>query len=80
MPSNIETIVDDNGISILVDYSWEDEKGFCAEVGNPNTYVQPTIETELREVEIIINGEGISILKHLSESQKDYIISKLNYE
>lgn len=79
MKKNSETIVDENGIEILVDYRYElsashqEECHGIYEVGL-------MVYTELTSVEVVIAGSGIDILKLLTDKEKEFIISKLNYE
>lgn len=80
MRNNSETIVDDNGIEMLVGYDYDVSLSFQAEYGNPNTHVDTMIYTELKSVELVVCKNGIELLPFLSEKQKEYIISKLTYE
>lgn len=80
MKHNSETIVDDNGIEMLVGYEYEVSLAFHAEPGNPSTFVDTDVRTELKSVELVVCKNGIELLPFLSEKQKDYIISKLTYE
>lgn len=80
MRKNTETIVDDNGIEMLVGYDYRVSLEFEAEPGNPSTHVDTMIYTELKSVELVVCKLGIELLPFLSEKQKDYIISKLTYE
>lgn len=78
MKHNSETIIDESGIEILVGYDYEkspsqtEECHGFHEVGN-------LVYTELKSVEVVIKGKGIDILPNMSEKQKTYIISLLNY-
>jgi hypothetical protein len=80
MKKNTETIVDENGIEILVGYRYEESPSFYAEPGNPGTLVDAMVLTEIDSVEVVIKGVGLDILPHLSSRQVDYIKSLLNYE
>lgn len=80
MKHNSETIVDDNGIEMLVGYEYDVSLSFQAEHGNPNTHVDTMIYTELKSVELVVCKNGIELLPFLSDKQKDYIISKLTYQ
>jgi len=80
MRKNTETIVDDNGIEMLVGYEYEVSLSFFAEHNNPSTHVDTMIYTELKSVELVVCKSGIELLPFMSEKQKDFIISKLTYE
>ena len=69
MRNNTETLVDENGIELLVNYDYEKSDG------EDGLYL-----TELKSVEIVIAGTGIDILGLMNEKQKGAIISKLQYE
>ena len=51
MKSAVQNIVDDNGVEISVAFKYEVQPGYEAEPGNPNTFVAPTSEVELVNVE-----------------------------
>lgn len=72
MKHNAETIVDESGIEVLVGYDYNKQNGAHPEVA--------VFDTELTSVEVVIGGRGIDILKQLTEPEKDFIVSKLNYE
>lgn len=72
MKHNAETIVDESGIEVLVGYDYNKQDN-----AHPETAV---FDTELTSVEVVIGGRGIDILKQLTEPEKDFIVSKLNYE
>ena len=74
-----ETLIDDNGIELLVSYEYEKDAPYFAELGNPATFVPETVGTELKSVEVIITGTGIDILERLNEKQKQFLINKLTY-
>lgn len=80
MKKNTETIVDEQGIEILVGYRYEESPSFYAEPGNPGTLVDAMVYTEIDSVEVVIKGVGLDILPNLSSRQVDYIKSLLNYE
>ena len=80
MKQATETIIDENGIELLISYEYEYTDGHYEEPNNIATWVEATVYTELKEVELVIAGEGISLLPILSEKQKQSIISKLSYE
>lgn len=80
MKQNAENIVDDNGIEILVGYNYDKTPPYYEEPGNAMTLVEPYVYTELTSVEIVIRGRGIDILSLLTDSEKEFIISKLQYE
>lgn len=46
MKHKSETITD-NDIEYVVGYNYDKEDGYYAELGNPATWVQPTVFTEL---------------------------------
>ena len=77
---NSETIVDDNGIEIIVGYEYEAQDGYYEEPGNIASFVDSTVSTTLQSVEIVIAGIGLNILPLLTKNQQDTIISKLEYE
>jgi len=80
MKKNSETIVDEQGIEILVGYRYEESPKYYAEPGNPGTLVEAIVYTEIDSVEVVIKGVGIDILPNLSEKQQTYIINLLTYE
>ena len=80
MKHNSEIICDDNGIEILVGYDYETTEGYNEVPENSSSFVHPTVYTELKSVELIIAGRGIYFLPQLTEKEKKFIISKLNYE
>jgi len=80
MKKNSETIVDEQGIEILVGYRYEESPRYYAEPGNPGTLVEAIVYTEIDSVEVVIKGVGIDILPNLSEKQQTYIINLLTYE
>ena len=75
MKHQTENIIDDNGIELLVSYEWEQEAG-----NKPHDIeVGLMVYTELKTCEIVIGGVGIDLMPLMSEGQKEFIISKLNY-
>lgn len=80
MTKSCETLVDDNGVEILVGYCYQKDKGHYEEPGNPDTFVEPLVYTELNSVEVVIKGQGVEILHRLTEKQKDWIIENLTYQ
>ena len=80
MKHNSETLIDESGIEILVGYNHETTKGYYEEPGNPETFVEPLVYTELTSVEVVIKGTGIDILPLMSDRQKEAIIGELSYE
>lgn len=87
MKKNSETIVDENGIEILVGYRYEESPKYYAEPGNPGTLVDAMVLTELTSIEVVIAGIGIDILPnietmdvHLKDKMLNKIINLLNYE
>ncbi len=80
MQNNSETLVDENGIEILVNYDYEKTEGYNEEPSNAASYVEPTVYTELKSVEVVIAGIGVDILPSLNEKQKAAIINKLTYD
>lgn len=80
MKKNAENIVDDNGIEVLVGYNYDKTPPYYEEPGNAMTLVEPCVYTELTSIEIVICGRGIDILSLLTEREKEFIISKLQYE
>lgn len=80
MKKNTETIVDENGIELIVAYEYDRDYSFHAEIGNPATFVPSTILTNLLSVELVIAGTGIEQLPRLDERQIDFIKSKLQYK
>ena len=80
MRKNEETIVDENGIELIVAYEYDRDDSFHAEIGNPATFVPSTILTNLLSVELVIAGTGIEQLPKLDERQIDFIKSKLQYK
>mgnify|MGYP001563460541 FL=1 len=82
MKSYTETICDANGFEILVGYDsdYAEQKGYNEEPGNAATFVEPMVYTELKSVELIVAGRGIELLPMLHPNEKEFIISKLNYD
>lgn len=80
MKKNSETICEDNGIELNVDYKYEQGKDYYEEPENPATLVQGMTYTELSAVVIVIAGRGIELLPLLHENEKEWIIEKLQYE
>lgn len=79
MNTNTESILDENGIEILVGYLYE-KSASQVEEGHGYHEVGEMIYTELGTVEVIIKGVGIDILPLMNEQQKDFIISQLQYD
>lgn len=80
MKQGTEIIADENDIEILVGYNYDKTPPYYEEPGNAMTLVDAEVFTELTSIEIVIAGRGIDILSLLTEKEKDFIISKLNYE
>lgn len=78
MKHNTETITDDD-IEYTVSYEYDEEKGFYAELGNPSTWVQPTVFTKLTSVEVEVFKKKIDVLPLLTTQQRYSIIDKLTY-
>lgn len=79
MTYNSEMICDDNGFEILVGYEYETSESQIEE-GHGFHEVGCMTYTVLSSVEVVIKGRGINILPFLTEKEKSFIISKLNYE
>lgn len=79
MQKEVETIVDDNGIEMLVEYEYDREPDYEEEPGNPNTLIRGMIYTEIKSVELVIAKKGIDITDRLSRKQMDCIKEKLTY-
>ena len=75
-----QTICDENGFEIIVGYDAEKTEGYYEEPGNPATFVEPLVYTELTSVELVVAGRGIELLGMLHPNEKEFIISKLNYD
>lgn len=57
MKNSVETIVDDNGIEVLVDYDYELNEAYYAEIGNPATFVPASVDDssiKINSFEIVI--------------------------
>ena len=80
MKSNTETIVDDNGFELVIEYQYDKSKEYYEEECNIGTFVPATVYTKLYEIKLAFAGEYI-IIPHaiLSEKQKEFIISKLTH-
>ncbi|HEY9701455.1 MAG TPA: hypothetical protein V6C58_03375 [Allocoleopsis sp.] len=76
---NTETILDENGIELLVGYDYEVSESQWEECHGYHD-VGKMIYTELTSVEVIIKGRGIDILPFLDDRQREFIIHSLNYE
>lgn len=79
MSSNTETICDDNGFELLVNYDFEKSESQVEE-GHGRHEVGCMVYTELRSIELVVAGRGIQLLKHLTTTEKEFIISKLQYD
>ncbi len=82
MKNSVETIVDDNGIEVLVDYDYELNEAYYAEIGNPATFVPASVDDssiKINSFEIVIGGTGIDIVSQLDKRQIDFIKPKLKY-
>lgn len=79
MKNNTQCICDDNGFEINVLYEYEISESQIEE-GHGSHEVGGLVETELKIVELIIDGIGVDVLPVLNELQKSKIISKLTYE
>ena len=78
MENSTETLLDEMGFEILVNYNWEESESDVQE-GHGLHEVGKLISTELKSVELVIKGIGISLLDVLTEKQKKFIISLLTY-
>lgn len=79
MKHNTETIIDENGIEILVGYDYEISDSQIEECHGFHEVGQ-MVYTELKTVEVVIKGTGIDLLPLMNNKQKAYIIEQLNYE
>ena len=79
MRHNSETIADDNGIEVIVGYEYDTSESQVEECHGLHD-VGCTVFTQLKNVEVVIGGIGIDILPVLSKTQKQFIISKLQYD
>lgn len=71
------TLVDENGIELLVGYDRE-ESGSQVEEGHGLHEVGELVYRELTSVEVVIRGIGIDILPMMEEKQKESIVSLIN--
>lgn len=78
MQNNTETLVDDNGIEVLVNYDYEQSESQIEE-GHGFHEVGKMVYTQLYSVEIVIDGFGIDILPLMSSNIMKLIINKLQY-
>ena len=78
MKSNTETIVDDNGFELIVEYQYEEDKEHYEDKGNIGTFVPYSVYTEIKKVELVFAGRG-AVIPHdlLTVKQIVFIISKL---
>ncbi len=79
MTNKTETILEDSGIELVVDYSYLSTLGYYEDPTNISTWIPPSTYLELNTVELVIANSGIDITVRLSEKQKELIISKLTY-
>ncbi len=75
MKNNTETLLDENGYEILVNYDWE-----FVDLGDLPLPISENKYVELKSVELIIKGNGIQILQMLNEKQIKKIIGDLTFE
>ena len=80
MKHNSQMITDNHGNVLLVGFNYEIEQGYYAENGNPGTFVESTVETELTNVELMVAGKATDVLPLLTKNQIKFIISKLTYQ
>jgi len=82
MKNSEETILDENGFEILVNYDYELDYAYHAEIGNPATFVPASVDDssiKINSFEIVIGGTGIDIVSQLDKRQIDFIKTKLKY-
>lgn len=79
MKSNTETLIDDSGIELLVEYDYEKGDPQFEECHGTHD-VGGMVYTELKSVELVIAGRGIQLIHVLHPNEKEFIISKLQYE
>lgn len=72
-----ETIINEQGIEMIVAYSADITPAYYDEPGNPSTYVGPSAEIDLKSVELVIRGTGIDITLSLTPRQRQHIIDLL---
>lgn len=72
-----ETIINEQGIEMIVAYSADITPAYYDEPGNPSTYVGSSAEIDLKSVELVIRGTGIDITPSLTPRQRQHIIDLL---
>lgn len=81
MKNTQEILLQENGFTVSVIYNYEEEKGYYAETGNPYTWVEGTMEVDIRWVYFSFMDKITKIKgSELTKTQQDFIISKLQYE
>ena len=72
-----ETIIDEQGIEMIVAYEANVTPAYYDELGNPSTYICASAEIDLKSVELVICGTGIDITLSLTPRQRQHIIDLL---
>lgn len=80
MKNDSQSIVDENGIEINVNFDYEKSEGYYEVPDNISSWVEESVEVDIKIVEIVIGGVGIDITHLLNEKQINIIKSKLDYE
>lgn len=76
MSNNTETIIDENGIEVIVNYDYENDKQIEEGHGLHNV---GGIVIELKLVEVVIAGKGLNILPMLDNNQRNSLINQFSY-
>lgn len=79
LQKNNETVCDDNGFTIFVNYNYEKSPPQIEE-GHGLHNVGGMVYTEIISVFVTISNQFINITVMLNDNQKQFIISKLTYE
>lgn len=79
MNTAIQTICEDNGIEIAVEFEYEVTPGHYVEPENPATWVDPLGYVNLLSVWMRIGDQNLEMLPKLSPESKEEIIKKLVY-
>lgn len=79
MKRRTETIIDESGIELIVEYDFEKTDGYYEEPANVAAYVPASVLVELVLIELVIAGGGIDILPMINNKQKEKIKSLLTY-
>jgi hypothetical protein len=76
MRNKIETISDDNGFEMLVDYNYE-QSASQVEEGHGRHEVGCLVEIELKSVFLMFDNTTVNLTPFLTKQQKKFITDKI---